>query len=223
MATFMLVHGSTHSAQAWEWVRVELERYGQIVVTPELPADDPDAGAVRYADAILSSIPEGEPAIVVAHSAAGWFLPIVAARRQIRRMVFLAAAVPRIGMSFLELLKAEPDMINPAWIGKDPRIEAVANEFLFHDCAPERLPFAHSTIRVIHARGAMVEQYPLTHWPNGPSSYIVCADDRTIQPQWSRRIARSQLGVQPIELAGGHCPYISRSEELARVLLKLRN
>jgi pimeloyl-ACP methyl ester carboxylesterase len=221
MATFVLVHGSTHSARAWEWVRAGLERQGQVVVTPELPADDPDAGAVRYAEAILPFIPEGEPAIVVAHSAAGWFLPIVAARRQVKRMVFLAATLPRIGMSFVELLQAEPEMINKAWIGKDPRIAAVANEFLFHDCAPERLPFGHSTIRVIHARGAMVEEYPLTHWPDVPSAYIVCSEDRTIRPEWSRRVAKSQLGVESIELAGGHCPYISRPEELARVLLKL--
>jgi Alpha/beta hydrolase family len=129
----VLVHGSTHSAQTWDWVRAELERQRQVVVTPELPADEPDAGAARYADAILASIPQGEPAIVVAHSAAGWFLPLVAARRPLRRMVFLAAAVPRIGMSFVELLQAEPEMINPEWIGKDPRIEAMANEFLFHD------------------------------------------------------------------------------------------
>ena len=124
-------------------------------------------------------------------------------------------------MSFLDLLQAEPEMINPQWIGKDPRVEAVANEFLFHDCGPERLAFAHATIRVIQARGAMVEKYPLTRWPDAPSTYIVCAEDRTIQPKWSRKIAKSQLGVEPIELPGGHCPYISRPEELARVLLKL--
>jgi pimeloyl-ACP methyl ester carboxylesterase len=221
MATFVLVHGSTHSARAWEWVSAELDRSGQFVVTPELPADEPDAGALRYADVILSAIPHGEPVIVVAHSAAGWFLPIVAARGRVKRMVFVAAAVPRIGMSFVQLFQAEPEMLNPAWIGKDPRIESVANEFLFHDCAPERLSFAHSTIRVIHARGAMIEKYPLTRWPEAPSSYIVCTKDRTIQPEWSRRVAKSQLGIEPIEMPGGHCPYISRPNELARALLKL--
>lgn len=221
MATFVLVHGSTHAGRAWDWVRAELERQQQVVITPVLPADEPDAGAGRYADAILDSMPDGGPAIVVAHSAAGWFLPIVAAQRPVKRMVFLAAVVPRVGMSFLDLMQAEPDMLNPAWIGKDPRIEAVANEFLFHDCTPDKLAFAHATIRVIQARGAMVETYPLKRWPYVPSSYIVCAEDRTIRPGWSRRIARSQLGIEPIEIEGGHCPYISRPEELARLLLNI--
>jgi len=220
MATFVLVHGSTHSARAWDLVKAELERQHQSVITPELPADEPDASATRYAEVIAASLPENGYPIVVAHSAAGWFLPLVAAHRRVRRMVFLAAAVPRIGTSFLELLRAEPEMVNPAWLGKDPRVESVANEFLFHDCPPDRLTWAHATIRVVKAQHAMIERYPLEHWPDVPASYIVCGEDRTIQPAWSRKIARLQLAVEPIELPGGHCPYISRPTELAEVLIR---
>jgi len=221
MSTFVLVHGSTHSARAWDLVKAEIERQSQTVITPELPADEPHASATRYADVIVASIRDAEYPIVVAHSAAGWFLPLVAAHHRVRRMVFLAAVVPRIGMSFLEQLRAEPEMINPAWLGKDPRVEAVADEFLFHDCPPERLSWAHATIRVVNAREAMVERYPLAHWPEVPASYIVCAEDRTIQPAWSRKIAKSQLGVEPIELQGGHCPYVSRPTELAEILIRI--
>jgi pimeloyl-ACP methyl ester carboxylesterase len=221
MPTFVLVHGSSHSAGAWELVKAELEHQRQTVITPELPADEPDASATRYADVIVSAIRDADYPIVVAHSAGGWFLPLVAARRRVRRMVFLAAVVPRIGMSFLEQLRAEPEMINPAWLGKDPRVEAVADEFLFHDCPPDRLSWAHATIRVVNAREAMVERYPLAHWPEAPASYIVCAEDRTIKPAWSRKIAKSQLGVKPIELQGGHCPYVSRPTELAEILIRI--
>ncbi len=221
MATFVLVHGSTHSARAWDLVREELEDRHQTVVTPELPADEPDASATRYAEVIAASIPEGGEPIVVAHSAAGWFLPLVASRRRVRRMVFLAASVPRIGSSFLERLQAEPEMINPAWLGKDAQIESVADEFLLHDCPPDRLLWAHATIRVINARQAIVERYPLEQWPDAPSSYIVCTEDRTICPAWSRRIAKSQLGVDALELPGGHCPYISRPTGLAEMLLRI--
>lgn len=221
MATFVLVHGSTHSARAWDLVKAELEHQHHTVITPELPADEPDASATRYADVIAALIPDSECPIVVAHSAAGWFLPLVAARRRVRRMVFLAAVVPRIGMSFLEQLRAEPEMINPAWLGKDPRIESVADEFLLHDCPPDRLTWAHATIRVVKAQQAMVERYPLEHWPEAPASYIVCAEDRTIKPTWSRKIAKSQLGIEPIELPGGHCPYFSRPTELAEIFIRI--
>ncbi|MGC1371752.1 MAG: alpha/beta hydrolase [Candidatus Sulfotelmatobacter sp.] len=221
MAVFILVHGSAHSARAWDLVKTELEHRRHAVVTPELPADEPDASASRYAQVVASAIPEGDESIVVAHSASGWFLPLVASFCPVRRIVFLAAAVPRIGMSFLEQFEAQPEMINPAWIGKDPRNEAVADDFLFHDCPPQRRAWAHAEIRVLNLRRVWTERYPLEQWPNVPASYIVCSEDRTIRPEWSREAARAQLGVEPIELVAGHCPYISQPEELAQILVNM--
>jgi pimeloyl-ACP methyl ester carboxylesterase len=219
MATFVLVHGSAHSARAWDLVKSQLEQRRHSVVTPELPADDPDASATRYAEVIAAGIPKAEEPIVVAHSASGWFLPLVASLRPVRRIVFLAAAVPKIGMSFLELFQTEPEMINPVWIGKDPRKPEVVKEFLLHDCPTELLPWAQSEIRVLNLRRVWDESYPLQKWPGVAASYIVCSQDRTILPAWSRKVARTQLGVEPIELSGGHCPYISRPQELAQILV----
>ena len=221
MSSFVLVHGSSHSPQAWDLVKSELERRHHSVLTPELPADEPGASAIRYADVIIGAISGCENPILVGHSAAGWFIPLVAARRPIRRMVFLAAVIPRLGMSFLDLLKAEPDMINPEWIGKDPRIPSIADEFLLHDCPSELRAWAHETMRIVNAQNAIVERYPLDRWPDIPSSYIVCAEDRTITPDWSCKTARSQLRCEPIELPGGHCPYISRPAALAQVLSQI--
>lgn len=220
MAIFVLVHGCAQSAQGWDLVKAELERRQHAVITPELPAGEPDSSASRYAEVIASAIPEYEKPVVVAHSASGWFLPLVASLRSVRRMVFLAAAVPKIGTSFMELFEAETDMINPAWMGKDPRTEAIADEFLFHDCPPQRLPWAHATIRVLNLRRPWEEHYPLAQWPNVPASYILCSADRTIQPTWSRRVARTQLHVEPIELVAGHCPNVSRPQELADILIE---
>jgi pimeloyl-ACP methyl ester carboxylesterase len=221
MATFVLVHGSAQSSQAWDLVKVQLERGQHLVITPELPAGEGDSSATVFAEIIAAAIPKNDESIVVAHSASGWFLPLVSSLYHVRHMVFLAAAVPRIGMSFMKLFEKEKDMINPAWIGKDPRNESVADEFLFHDCPPQRLPWAHSTIRVLNLSYVWKERYPLDQWPQAPVSSIVCSEDRTIQPAWSRRVAREQLGVEPMELHAGHCPFISRPEKLAELLIKL--
>jgi pimeloyl-ACP methyl ester carboxylesterase len=72
----------------------------------------------------------------------------------------------------------------------------------------------------MYAERAMTETFPLDALPEVPSSYIVCSDDRTISPDWSRRVARERLGVEAIELPGGHCPYLSRPLQLAEVLIK---
>jgi pimeloyl-ACP methyl ester carboxylesterase len=39
-----------------------------------------------------------------------------------------------------------------------------------------------------------------------------------ISPEWSRRIAADVLGVEPVELPGGHSPMLSHPVELADAL-----
>jgi pimeloyl-ACP methyl ester carboxylesterase len=220
MSLVFLVHGSTQDASGWDLLAPELEKLGHDTARTNLPADEPDASATRYADIIATAIPDDrDDVVVVAHSASGLFLPLVPERRRVRRLVFLAAVIPQIGKSLLDQVKAEPDMLNPEWIGKDPtRDDALAMKFLFHDSSPEVDRWALSTRRLMYAKQAMLEVCPLKSWPRVPSSYVVCADDRTVCPDWSRRAARTRLGVEPIELPGGHCPHVSRPKDLARVL-----
>lgn len=73
----------------------------------------------------------------------------------------------------------------------------------------------------MYAEQAMTEVCPLQAWPEVPSSYIVCTEDRTISSDWSRRASHDLLGVKAIELPGGHCPYLSRPANLADVLTSI--
>ncbi|MBZ5602777.1 MAG: alpha/beta hydrolase [Acidobacteriia bacterium] len=223
MSVFCLVHGSAQSAEGWNLLVPELEKRGHAVIRPTLPADTRDASATHYARIIADSIPNDvHEAIVVAHSASCAFLPLVAEIRHVSRIVFLAGVIPQIGTSILGQIQADPTLMNPAWIGKNPVTDDdVAREFLFHDCSPEVQDWALTTRRLMFAVRAMTETCPLEKWPDVPASYIVCADDRTVQPEWSRRAARERLGIEAIELPGGHCPYVSRPAELARVLTEL--
>jgi pimeloyl-ACP methyl ester carboxylesterase len=60
---------------------------------------------------------------------------------------------------------------------------------------------------------------PLDRLPDGPSASIVCSNDRLVNPEWSRRVARDRLNAQIVELPGSsHSPFWSRPEELATVL-----
>jgi pimeloyl-ACP methyl ester carboxylesterase len=46
----------------------------------------------------------------------------------------------------------------------------------------------------------------------------VCAQDRFLPPALQRRLARERLGVEPVEVDGGHCVALSRPRELADLL-----
>jgi pimeloyl-ACP methyl ester carboxylesterase len=225
VSLFCLIHGSSQNEQGWKLLIPELENRGHQVLTVTLPANEPRAGAMLYADAIVQALDKADcdigDAVLVAHSASGMFLPIAAARRPINHMVFLAALIPKPGTSIMEQYRAHPEMLNAEWVGKNPMDDDVARRFLFHDCAPDVTDWALTTRELMYAREAMTEVCPLEIWPKVNSSYVVCAEDRTISPSWSRRTAREQLGVEPLELPGGHCPFVSRPAALAEVLARI--
>lgn len=224
MTLFSLIHGSASSPAAWDRLIPELEKLGHRCVAAELPLDAPDLGASAYAAAVAESIEgRGDDVIVVAHSSSGLILPVLADLRPVRRIVFLTSAIPKIGASFLDQLDAGVEkMFNPDWVGKDPSTDdRVAREFIFHDCDPDVARWAMARRSPWYPQGLYAEKCPLESWPDVPSHYIVCTEDRTILPEWSRRAARELLGVEPLELPGGHCPHVSRPQQLAEVLATL--
>jgi pimeloyl-ACP methyl ester carboxylesterase len=223
MSLFCLVHGSTQSAAGWGRLVPELEKRGHRVICADLPTDNPDGSIGRYAQSIAELLRDDkEPASVVAHSVSGMFLPLLPTYCPVSRMVFLAAFVPEIGKSPMEQLQANPEMFWSDWIGKDPtKDDTIAVHYLFHDCDAETTAWALSTRRLMFARRALTEVCPLNGWPDVPASYILCREDRTLRSDYWRQKVRSQLGIEPVELAGGHCPHVSRPGELADVLSQI--
>lgn len=225
--TFCLMHSSGQGPAGWKLLVEELEQRGHRLLTPAFQLDRADEGLRFHADTIVDALQAAghNPAdvVCVAHSAAGIYLPLVVERWRPRRMVFLAAVVPRPGLSVREQFQADPTMFNPAWAGQNPLDEAVAREFVFHDCPPERLEWAMETRVLLYAQRAMQEPCPLMNWPHLPASYILCTEDRTITPAWQRKAAREWLGVEPLEITSGHCPNVSRPELLADLLNTLSN
>jgi pimeloyl-ACP methyl ester carboxylesterase len=222
VTTFCLIHGSGQGPQGWNLLAHELEARGHGFVTPAIDLGATDAGAAWHADTLVEKLKCSghvpEEVVCVAHSASGMYLPLVAERWLPRRMVFLAALIPRPGISIVEQYRADPSMFNAAWIGKNSMMDEVALEFVYHDCPANRLAWALSTRVYFYAKRAMEEPCPLAMWPSVPATYIACAEDRTIAPAWQRKAAREWLGTEPVELPSGHCPHVSRPEDLAEVL-----
>ncbi|HZC32217.1 MAG TPA: alpha/beta hydrolase [Candidatus Bathyarchaeia archaeon] len=221
-----LVHGSYHGAWCWDFLRPELERLGHRVIAMDLPISDPSLGAADYAKAVDDTLePDSEP-MLVGHSMAGLVIPLVAARRPVRRLVFLAAFLPSPGRSAGEQRATEAidgripprtaewtDLGNDVWmVGPN-----TATEIFFQDAPPAVARWATKRLRP-QAYRVLTETTPLTTWPAIESRSIVCRDDRAINPEWVRLAARERLGIEAIEIGGGHSPFLTRPAELARVL-----
>jgi pimeloyl-ACP methyl ester carboxylesterase len=133
--------------------------------------------------------------------------------------VWLAAWVPDPDASFSEEVAQHAESaFNPEWIGKDPTADAaVAASFLYHDCDQPTLDWALTTRRLFLPVAAFNERISLSN--EIPSTYIVATEDRTIRPDWQRRMARERLRVEPSEIPVGHCPNVSQPELLPELLL----
>jgi hypothetical protein len=91
-------------------------------------------------------------------------------------------------------------------------------EVFYHDCPRELGVEAAGYLRPQFWRHTQ-ETTPLREWPAVRSTYVLCREDRALNPDWSRRVARERLGVEPIEIDGGHSPFLARPAVLSNVLL----
>jgi len=223
----VLLHGAFHGPWCWDLLTPVLERSGHSVVTVDLPISDPSAAASEYADAVVRSMDQAwdEPPVIVAHSLAGLVAPLVAARRPVARLVFLAAIMPIPGKSADQQRTTAPwatfvpstlefTVLGDDMLGVGP---STAKELFFHDVAVDLADWAVGRLRPQCTR-ILDEVTPLSAWPDVPASYIVCRDDRSVDADWGREAARERLGIEPVELDGSHSPFLSRPNELGQVI-----
>ena len=159
----------------------------------------------------------------------GLTIPLVAAARPVALLVYLCALLPRPGCSLVDQLREEPGIFAPGFpaaVGRDEvgrsywTDPAAAMDAFFHDCAPQDASAAAARLRP-QGRPPNVEPFPLASLPDVPCASVVASGDRCVAPEWSRRAARERLGVEAVELPGGHAPFLSRPAELAEVLIEL--
>jgi pimeloyl-ACP methyl ester carboxylesterase len=228
VSTFALVHGAWHGAWCWERLTPELEARGHRVVAPDLPSDDPAATFITYADVVEDSLAGEVDVVLVGHSLAGNTVPLVAARRPVSRIVYLCAVVPIPERSFNEQSRIEPDTFVPgyqagltaddegrsSWVDED-----IARHTFFADCDERDARAAFRRLRP-QSMAPYDVPCPIDAFPAAPRTYVLCTEDRIVNPDWSRRVARERLDAELVELPGSHSPFLSRPAALAEVLCR---
>jgi len=208
---------------------MELAARGHRAIAVDLPIDDPQAGAARYAEVVVRSL-EGvdDEVVVVGHSMGGLVIPLVARRRPVRRLIFLCAAIPEPGRSHVEVKRDEPAEAPNAsaatlWNGPGDRHMAspdVAREMFYNGCPPAVQEWAIQRLRP-QCRRPLVEVSPLVEWPEVPVSLINALDDRCIPPAVAEHNAWRLFRRRPELIPGGHLPFLSHPALVADVLLDL--
>jgi pimeloyl-ACP methyl ester carboxylesterase len=205
VSAFALIHGGGSSAWDWHLVAPELRERGHYPIAVGLPTRDESAGWWDYADAVVAAVGDRPNLIAVGHSMGCFTAPLVCARRPVDLLVLVAGMIPAPGESF-----------NDWWTNAGYE-ESGEDDVFYHDVPPDLAAEAE-------ARGGaqgnrvLSEPWPLESWPDVPTRYLLCRDDRMFTAEWARRHARERLGIEADEMDGGHYIALARPAELAERL-----
>jgi pimeloyl-ACP methyl ester carboxylesterase len=205
MTTFVLIHGGGGSAWDWHLLDTELRGRGHDVVAVDLPVEDESAGLRDYAATVVEAIGDRRDLVVVAHSWGGFIGPLVCDRVKAGLLVMLTAMIPAPG-------EPPADWWANTGFGKRDMDDPIA---LFMHDVPAELAAEAMTRGREHTDKAMGEPWPLDRWPDVPTRFLLCRDDRWHEPGFMRELVRVRLGITPDEMNGGHCPALARPKELA--------
>lgn len=209
MATLVLIHGAGSDSWYWHLVVPELQRRGHDVVTVDLPCDDDSAGLAEYTDTVVDAIGDKTDVVLVAQSLGGFTAPLVCDRVPVELMVLVAAMVPRPGESGAEWwVNTRHAEARGADASDDPAV------MFLHDVADDVIAASVAHLRA--QSGTPFEKpWPRDAWPDVPTRFLLCRDDRFFPPEFQRRVVGERLGIVPDEMDGGHLPALSRPQELA--------
>jgi pimeloyl-ACP methyl ester carboxylesterase len=177
----------------------------------DLPSDDESAGLSEYAATVLEAIGDRTDLVVVAHSLGGFVAPLVCARVPVDLLVLVAGMIPSPGERGAE------------WWANTGHAEARREQggeddseiaVFLHDVTPELAAEELANARD-QAATPMLEPWPLDAWPDVPTRFLLCRDDRMFPAEWTRRLVHERLGITADEIDGGHSPFLSRPRELA--------
>jgi hypothetical protein len=151
--------------------------------------------------------------VIVGISNEGNLLPLVAAARPIRRVVYVNAVIPRPGKAFIEACQTEQVAVPGSYLDKLLKAsQSISDDFLklIHnpnvtkaqlEAMQERIDASPSA----HTMVGFYEVCPLKALPVVDNVYVSGSADDQIRPEWQQSAARRVLGVEPVVISGaGH-------------------
>jgi pimeloyl-ACP methyl ester carboxylesterase len=212
----VLVHGFFADGSGWKGVADILTRDGfkvSVVQQPETSLADDVMATTRVVDAQEGS------SILVGHSYGGMVITEAGKHPRVAGLVYVAAFAPDAG----ESLKDLADRMPPATKGikATPDGHLVFDATLFHADFAADLPATDARFmalsQVTPAVQAATASVSQAAWKTRPSWAIVSRDDRTVNPDLERFMAK-RAGSRTVEIAGSHVAFIAHPAQVAQVI-----
>lgn len=215
----VLVHGLFADGSCWLDVITRLQRHDLNVVSVQNPLTTfPEA--VASARRVLDRM-DG-PTVFVGHSFSGMILTEAGMHPNVSALVYVAARAPDAGEDYAALAKSYPTPPATAGIVFDGDEGRLSQEAFLHDFAGD-LPIARA--KALFAAQQPFNKALLTAkttqaaWRSKRSFYAVSTEDRTINPDLERFMAK-RMGARTIEVDASHLSLISHPDVIANLIVE---
>ena len=215
----VLVHGLFADGSSWSEVIARLQAAGLNATAVQNPLTTlPDA--VASAERVLAR--QDGPTVLVGHSFSGMIVTEAGIHPNVSALVYVAARAPDAGEDYATLANTFPTPPASAGIVFDGDEGRLSEEAFLRDFAGD-LPEAKA--KVLYAVQEPFQKALLTAktahaaWRSKPSFYAVSTEDRTIDPDLERFMAK-RMGAKTIEVKASHLSLISQPDTITNLILE---
>lgn len=215
----VLVHGLFADGSCWLDVLARLQGHGLNATSVQNPLTTLEE-SVESAKRVLDR--QDGPTVLVGHSFGGMLVSEAGVHPNVSALVYIAARAPDAGEDFAALAKTFPKPPASAGIVFDGEEGRLGEEAFLKDFAGD-LPAEKA--KLLYAVQEPFQKKLLTGrttqaaWRSKPSFYAVSTEDRTINPELQRFLAK-RMGAKTIELKASHVSMISRPDEVTNLILE---
>jgi len=215
----VLVHGLFADGSCWTEVIARLQAAGLNCTSVQNPLTTlPEA--VAAAERVLAR--QDGPTVLVGHSFSGMIVTEAGVHPNVSALVYVAARAPDAGEDYTALAKTYPTPPASAGIVFDGDEGRLGEEAFLRDFAGD-LPAAKA--KVLYAvqqpfhKALLAGKTTNAAWRTKPSYFAISSEDRTINPDLQRFMAK-RMGARSIEVKASHLGLISHPDEITKLILE---
>ncbi|MBX5173872.1 alpha/beta hydrolase [Rhizobium sp. NZLR1b] len=215
----VLVHGLFADGSCWTEVIARLQAAGLNATAAQNPLTTlPDA--VATVKRVLDR--QDGPTVLVGHSFSGMMVTEAGVHPNVSALVYVAARAPDAGEDYTALAKTFPTPPASAGIvfdGDEGRLNEAAFLRDFAGDLPEARAKVLYAVQQPFQKALLTGKTTQAAWRSKPSWYAVSTEDRTINPDLERFMAK-RMGAKTVEVKASHLSLISHPDEITQLILE---